>query len=175
MIEPTIRIVGVTKRFPGVTANDDVTLEIAEGEIHAVLGENGAGKTTLMNILYGLYQPDRGDIFIRGRRVNFSSPRDSIKHGVGMIHQNFMLVPTFTVAENIVLGTSSPGSRIVLDTKRAEEQVREISRRFGLAVEPRAYTWQLSVGAQQKVEILKLLYRGAEILILDEPTAVLAP
>ncbi len=175
MTEAAIRMVGVTKRFPAVTANDDITLEIAEGEIHALLGENGAGKTTLMNILYGLYQPDRGDIFIRGRRADFSSPRDSIKRGIGMIHQTFMLVPTFTVAENIVLGTYSPGSSVVLDARRAEEQVREISRRFGLTVEPRAYTWQLSVSAQQKVEILKLLYRGADILILDEPTAVLAP
>ncbi len=175
MTEVAIRMVGVTKRFPEVTANDDITLEIAKGEIHALLGENGAGKTTLMNVLYGLYQPDHGDIFIRGHRVNFSSPRDSIKRGIGMIHQNFMLVPTFTVAENIVLGTYSPGSRVVLDARLAEQQVRELSRRFGLVIEPRAYTWQLSVSAQQKVEILKLLYRGADILILDEPTAVLAP
>ncbi len=175
MIEAAIRMVGVTKRFPGVTANDAITLEIAEGEIHALLGENGAGKTTLMNILYGLYQPDHGDIFIRGRRATFLSPRDSITCGIGMIHQNFMLVPTFTVAENVVLGTYSPGSRIVRGAGRAEQQVRELSRRFRLAVEPRAYTWQLSVSAQQKVEILKLLNRGADILILDEPTAVLAP
>ncbi len=175
MPEAAIRIVGVTKRFLDVTANDAITLEIAEGEIHAVLGENGAGKTTLMNILYGLYQPDGGEIFIRGRRITFSSPRDSIAHGIGMIHQNFMLVPTFTVAENVVLGTYASGTRIMRNTRRAEQQVRELSRRSGLAVEPRASTGQLPVSAQQKVEILKLLYRGADILILDEPTAVLAP
>jgi simple sugar transport system ATP-binding protein len=175
MTEAAIRLVGVTKRFPGVTANDAITLEITEGEIHAVLGENGAGKTTLMNILYGFFQPDSGDIFLRGHRITFSSPRDSIARGIGMIHQNFMLVATFTVAENVVLGTYSPGSRVLQDARRAEKQVRELSRRSGLAVAPRAYIWQLPVSAQQKVEILKLLYRGADILILDEPTAVLAP
>jgi general nucleoside transport system ATP-binding protein len=168
-------MVGVTKHFPGVVANDAISLEVAGGEIHALLGENGAGKTTLMNILSGLDQPDRGEIFLRGRREVFSSPRDSIARGIGMIHQDFMLVPTFTVAENIVLGTYSSGRGVILDPRKAETQIREISRRFRLFVEPEALVWQLSVGAQQKVEILKLLYRGADIFILDEPTAVLAP
>lgn len=169
-------MIGMTKRFPGgVVANDDISLEIAEGEIHALLGENGAGKTTLMNILAGLLRPDEGQIFIRGHGVRFSSPRDAFLCGIGMVHQHFMLVPTFTVAQNVILGTQSPHGGIRLDLKSANRRVRDLSRQFGLLVDPEALTAQLSVSAQQKVEILKLLYRGAAILILDEPTASLAP
>ena len=164
---------GVVKAFPGVVANDDVSFDLRVGEIHAVLGENGAGKSTLMNILAGLYRPDAGEILLDGRPVAFNSPRDAIAAGVGMVHQHFTLVPSQTVAENVILGLSQP--RFLLRTGRTEAEVGELAARFGLRVDPRARIWQLSVGEQQRVEILKLLYRGARILIMDEPTAVLAP
>jgi general nucleoside transport system ATP-binding protein len=164
---------GVVKAFPGVLANNDVSFDLRVGEVHAVLGENGAGKSTLMNILAGLYRPDSGEILIDGRPVVFNSPRDAIASGVGMVHQHFTLVPSQTVTENVILGLDSP--RFLLRTGRAEAKVGQLAVQFGLRVDPRAKIWQLSVGEQQRVEILKLLYRGARILILDEPTAVLAP
>jgi simple sugar transport system ATP-binding protein len=157
-----------------VVANDHVSLKVQAGEVHALLGENGAGKTTLMRILYGLYQPDEGEILLDDRPVRLQSPADSIHHGIGMIHQHFMLVPTLTVAENVALGL--PSSRgVLLDTDRVAERIRELATSYGLQVDPEAYVWQLSVGEQQRVEILKALYRGAQVLILDEPTAVLTP
>ena len=164
---------GITKRFPGVLANDNVDFAVLEGEIHALLGENGAGKSTLMNMLNGLYRPDEGQILIKDKPVRFGSPRDAIKAGIGMVHQHFMLVPTQTVSENLILGQSSP--RFYINTRELEAQVAELSRQFGLAVDPQAKIWQLSVGEQQRVEILKMLYQGAKILIMDEPTAVLTP
>src|SRR3989454_6812346 len=167
---------GITKRFPAVVANDHVDFEAAEGEVHALLGENGAGKTTLSNILTGLYRPDEGEIFLFGRRAEFGSPRDALDAGIAMVHQHFRLVSPFTVAENVVLGDHRDVGRSFLLRQRAiEERVEDLSRRYGLAVEPRARIWQLSVGEQQRVEILKALYQDARILILDEPTAVLTP
>ncbi len=165
---------GITKRFPGVLANDHVDFELRKGEIHALLGENGAGKTTLMNIIYGLYEPDEGEIFLDGKRVEIRTPKDAIAHGIGMVHQHFMLIPVFTVAENIMLGAETSRGA-VLDRRRVAEQVRELSKRYGLDVNPEAYVRELPVGVQQRVEIIKALYRKAEILILDEPTAVLTP
>jgi ABC-type uncharacterized transport system ATPase subunit len=165
---------GITKRFPGVVANADVSFEVAAGEVHALLGENGAGKSTLMRMLYGLYRPDEGDIYINGRRQVFLSPADAIRAGIGMIHQHFMLVPTLTVAENVALGLkSSREPRLDLDVVSA--RFRELSRGYGLKVDPLATVSHLSVGEQQRVEILKALYRGASLIILDEPTAVLTP
>ena len=164
---------GIVKAFPGVLANDEVSFDLRVGEVHAVLGENGAGKSTLMNILAGLYRPDGGEILLDGRRVVFNSPRDAIAAGVGMVHQHFTLVPSQTVTENVILGLASP--RFLLRTSRAEAEVGRLAKQFGLRVDPGAKIWQLSVGEQQRVEILKLLYRGARILIMDEPTAVLAP
>ena len=164
----------MTKRFPGVVANDHVDFELAKGEVHALLGENGAGKSTLMNILYGLYHPDEGEIRLNGEPVRIDSPREAIDLGIGMVHQHFMLVPVMTVAENIVLA-AEPTSGPFLDLETAEKRVAELSERFGLAVRPDARIESISVGQQQRVEILKALYRGAEILILDEPTAVLTP
>ncbi len=167
---PAVRVSGITKRFPGVVANEDVHFEVRRGEIHALLGENGAGKSTLSNVLTGLYQPDEGEIHVGGRPVAFGSPRDAIDAGIGMVHQHFRLVPSFTVAENVALGESgrfSPGDY--------ERRVRELSARHGLEVDPSARVWQLSVGEQQRVELLKVLARGADVLILDEPTAVLTP
>jgi simple sugar transport system ATP-binding protein len=166
---------GITKRFPGVVANDGVDFDLRKGEVHALLGENGAGKSTLMNILYGLYHTDEGEIFLQGRKVRFGSAKDAIDRGIGMVHQHFMLIPVMTVAENIVLEVEPTRAGVLLDYDAAAERVREISRRFGLAVEPTALVENISVGQQQRVEILKALYRGAEILILDEPTAVLTP
>jgi general nucleoside transport system ATP-binding protein len=163
----------ITKRFPGVIANEDVTFAAREGEVHALLGENGAGKTTLMNVLCGLYRPDSGEIIIKGQPQEFNSPRDAILAGVGMVHQHFMLIPSQTVAENIILGLNNVD--YFLDMRKIEEEVARIGQRYGLSVNPRAKVWQLSVGEQQRVEIIKLLYRGAQILILDEPTAVLTP
>jgi simple sugar transport system ATP-binding protein len=163
----------IVKRFPGVLANDDVNFELREGEIHALLGENGAGKSTLMNILAGLYLPDGGSVYIKGNQVEFSSPKDAIEAGIGMVHQHFMLVPTQTVTENILLGLDEPRFRMQLSNY--EKNVSYIGEQFGLNVDPKAKIWQLSVGEQQRVEILKMLYRGADILVLDEPTAVLAP
>jgi simple sugar transport system ATP-binding protein len=166
---------GITKRFPGVVANDGVDLELREGEVHALLGENGAGKSTLMSVLYGLYQPDAGELLRSGRPVSLRSPSDAIALGIGMVHQHFMLVPVFTVAENILLGVEAVRRLGVLDTRRARAEVRALSERYGLEVDPDARVDDLPVGVQQRVEILKALYRKAEILILDEPTAVLTP
>jgi general nucleoside transport system ATP-binding protein len=171
---PLLELRGITKRFPGVVANDHVDFELAKGEVHALLGENGAGKSTLMNILYGLYHPDEGEIRLEGKPVQIGSPRDAIDLGIGMVHQHFMLIPVMTVAENIVLAVE-PTRGPLLDVDTAEERVRELSAQFGLAVRPEARVASISVGMQQRVEILKALYRGAEILILDEPTAVLTP
>jgi simple sugar transport system ATP-binding protein len=167
---------GITKRFPGVLANDEVDFEAAAGEVHALLGENGAGKSTLSNILTGLYRPDEGTIALYGEPVRFDSPSDAIDAGIGMVHQHFRLVPPFTVAENIILGEHRPEARrFVVNPRRIERDVGGLGERYGVAVDPRARVWQLSVGEQQRVEILKALYREARILILDEPTAVLTP
>jgi ABC-type uncharacterized transport system ATPase subunit len=167
---------GITKRFPGVLANDRVDFEAAAGEVHALLGENGAGKSTLSNILTGLYRPDEGSISLYGEAVRFDSPSDAIDAGIGMVHQHFRLVPPFTVAENIILGEHRPEARsFVVNPRRIERDVAGLGERYGIAVDPRARIWQLSVGEQQRVEILKALYREARILILDEPTAVLTP
>ena len=164
---------GILKEFPGVLANDRVDFALRRGEVHALLGENGAGKSTLMNILCGLYQPDAGDIRLDGEPVQFNSPRDAIAHGIGMVHQHFMLVGPQTVAENVILGLRAP--RFLLNLPKVEQEVAALSRQYGLKVDPCAHIWQLSVGEQQRVEILKTLYRGARILIMDEPTAVLTP
>src|SRR5579862_1528964 len=167
---------GITKRFPGVVANDRVDFEAAVGEVHALLGENGAGKSTLSNILTGLYRPDEGGILLYGNQVEFQSPRDALDAGIGMVHQHFRLVEPFSVAENVVLGDHrGEGQSFRLRRRAIERYVSEISARYGLHVDPRARIWQLSVGEQQRVEILKALYREARILILDEPTAVLTP
>jgi simple sugar transport system ATP-binding protein len=165
-----VSMVGITKRFPGVIANDNVNLELAKGEVHALLGENGAGKSTLSNVLTGLYRPDAGEITVDGKRVEIASPGHAIELGIGMVHQHFRLVPTFSVAENIVLG--QPGR---YQRAEAERQVRELGERFSMPVNPSAKVWELSVGEQQRVEILKSLARNAKVLILDEPTAVLTP
>ncbi len=164
---------GITKRFPGVLANDGVDFTLRQGEIHALLGENGAGKSTLVNILTGLYHPDSGSIAVDGRPVSFRSPGDAISNGIGMVHQHFMLVPTQTVAENILLGLDKP--RFIMKMAGQEREIGALGERYGLRVDPGAKIWQISVGEQQRVEILKILYRGARVLILDEPTAVLAP
>jgi simple sugar transport system ATP-binding protein len=164
----------IRKEFPGVVANDGVSFDVRRGEVHALLGENGAGKSTLMNILYGLYRPDGGEIRVNGKPVSFSSAREAIQAGIGMVHQHFMLIPVMSVAENIVLGVE-PRAHLLLDEKRADERVRELSSRFGLAVDPDALVSDITVGQQQRVEILKALYRDADLLILDEPTAVLTP
>ena len=167
-----VRMEGIVKRFPGVTANDHVNFEVRAGEIHALLGENGAGKTTLMNILYGLYRADEGGIYIRGERVKIRSPRDAIKLGIGMVHQHFMLVRSHTVAENMALGLMQG---FLLNLKEVKRRIAELSEQYGLKVDPGARIWQLSTGEQQRVEILRVLLRGADILILDEPTSVLTP
>jgi simple sugar transport system ATP-binding protein len=150
---------GITKRFPGVLANDHIDLTLEEGEIHALLGENGAGKTTLMNILYGLYQPDEGEILVRGKSIDVHSPSDAIASGVGMVHQHFMLVPVFTVTENVMLGDEDVKTGGVLNRKQAAEKIRQISEQYGLQVDPDSYVKDLPVGVQQRVEIIKLLYR----------------
>jgi len=164
---------GITKRFPGVLANDQVDFEAAPGEVHALLGENGAGKTTLMNVLTGLYRPDEGEIRIHGKPVEFHSPRDALNAGIGMVHQHFRLVETLTVAENMTLGWHTP--RFWLGARVGRRQVRDVSESLRMAVDPDARVWQLSVGEQQRVEILKAVFRGSRVLILDEPTAVLTP
>ncbi len=169
-----IEMCNIVKRFPGVLANDRVCLDVDAGEVHALLGENGAGKSTLMRQLYGLYQPDEGQILIDGKLQVFHSPADAIRAGIGMIHQHFMLVPTLTVAANVALGLRSTREP-VLDLDRVSERIRELAQAYGLKVDPGAYVWQLAVGEQQRVEILKALYRGAKFIILDEPTAVLTP
>jgi ABC-type uncharacterized transport system ATPase subunit len=168
-----VELHGIVKRFPGVLANDEVDFDLRVGEVHALLGENGAGKSTLMNILDGLYQPDAGEIRIGGQLVSFRSPRDAIAAGLGMVHQHFTLVASQTVTENILLGLDQP--RFRLDLARYESDIGRLAEEHGLRVDPRARVWQLSVGEQQRVEILKMLYRGARVLIMDEPTAVLAP
>jgi simple sugar transport system ATP-binding protein len=164
----------VTKRFPGVLANDSVDFDLRKGEIHVLLGENGAGKTTLMNIIYGLYDADTCQMFLNGEQVNIRDPNDAIARGIGMVHQHFMLIPVFTVAENIMLGAETTRG-LTLDRRGVVAQVRELSQQYGLEVDPEAYVSDLPVGVQQRVEIVKALYRKADILILDEPTAVLTP
>jgi simple sugar transport system ATP-binding protein len=172
---PILELRGITKRFPGVLANDHIDLDLNQGEILALLGENGAGKSTLMNILYGLYQPDEGEIIVRGKKLTVHSPNDAIDAGVGMVHQHFMLVPVLTVTENVMLGVESLRGGVFLDRRKSAARIREIAEKFGLAVDPNSYIKDLPVGVQQRVEIIKLLYRSADILILDEPTAVLTP
>ena len=170
----SLELRGISKRFPGVLANDHVDFDVRSGEVHALLGENGAGKSTLMKILYGMYRPDDGEIRLDGKPVAIASPTDAINLGIGMIHQHFMLVPTLTVAENVALGL--PSSRGPLtDLDRVSKRIVELAKIYGLKIDPDAYVWQLSVGQQQRVEIIKALYRGAALLILDEPTAVLTP
>jgi ABC-type uncharacterized transport system ATPase subunit len=164
---------GIVKRFPGVLANDHVDFELRGGEIHALLGENGAGKSTLMSVLAGLYKQDAGVINVKGNPVEFSSPRDAISAGIGMVHQHFMLVPSQTVTENILLGLNEP--RFFMRLREYDKKIADLGDKYGLKVDPRAHIWQLSVGEQQRVELLKMLYRGADVLVMDEPTAVLAP
>lgn len=173
MAEPVLEMKNITKIFSGIRANDDVNLKLYSGEIHALLGENGAGKSTLMNVLTGIYKPTYGAIFYKGRQVAFKSPRQAVDLGIGMVHQHFRLIPTLTAAENILLGTDE--KKFLVDMPKMEEQVKKCSEQFGLEVSPGAKVWQLSVGEQQRVEIVKLLYRGTEIMILDEPSAVLTP
>ena len=171
-MEYVIEMIGIRKEFPGIVANDDITLQVREGEIHAILGENGAGKSTLMSILFGLYHADRGTIRIRGREVSIKNPNDAFALGIGMVHQHFQLVHNFTVAENIILGKEGG---FVYDIRKASERIKEISERYGLLIEPDMVIEDITVGMQQRVEILKMLYRDADILIFDEPTAVLTP
>src|SRR5262245_47538859 len=166
---------GITKQFPGILANDHVDFELLPGEVHALLGENGAGKSTLMNILYGLYKPDEGEIRLNGKRVVFTSAKDAIEAGIGMVHQHFMLIPVMTVAENIVLGTEPRKDGVLLDEGAAERRVDELAKTFNFQVDPRALVETITVGQQQRVEIMKALFRNADVLILDEPTAVLTP
>jgi general nucleoside transport system ATP-binding protein len=173
-LEYVIEMLNIRKVFGNFVANDNITLQLKKGEIHALLGENGAGKSTLMNVLFGLYQPDGGEIRVKGKKVKITDPNVANELGIGMVHQHFMLVDTFTVTENIILG-SEPKKGGTIDIKRAEQEVRELSERYGLAVDPTAKIADISVGMQQRVEILKTLYRGADILIFDEPTAVLTP
>jgi ABC-type uncharacterized transport system ATPase subunit len=170
---PMVEMMGITKNFSGVAANDRIRFAVDSGEIHALLGENGAGKSTLMSVLTGLYRPDQGEIKIKGRKVELTSPRDAVRRGIGMVHQHFKLVQPFTVAENIMLGLS--GVKQVYDLKAIEREILNCSTTYGLTIDPQARIWQLSVGEQQRVEIVKMLFKGAEILILDEPTAVLTP
>lgn len=164
---------GIVKKFPGVIANDNINFYVKKGEIHALLGENGAGKTTLMNILYGLYKPDQGEIYVYGERADIKSPRDAIRYGIGMVHQHFTLVPPFTVTENVILGYE--GNSFILNLKAAKNKIKKLIEQYKLGLDPDTKIWQLSVGERQKVEILKVLFRAAKILILDEPTAVLTP
>lgn len=172
---PVLELRAISKAFPGVLANDHVNIDLREGEIHCLLGENGAGKTTLMNILYGLYKPDAGEIFVRGKKVEIHGPNDAIARGIGMVHQHFMLVPVMTVTENVMLGVEEKRHGVFLDRAKVAKRIREISELYGLEVDPDAYIKDLPVGTQQRVEIIKVLYRQADILILDEPTAVLTP
>ncbi|MBQ7895168.1 MAG: ATP-binding cassette domain-containing protein, partial [Oscillospiraceae bacterium] len=174
MNTPVIEMRDIVKKFGDFAANDGIQLTVHKGEIHAILGENGAGKSTMMNQLYGMFKPTSGDILVNGKKIEMNNPRDAIKAGIGMVHQHFMLVQPFTVTENIVLGTE-PTKGIALDMKEARERVVEISQRYGLSIDPDAKIEDISVGMQQRVEILKALYRGADILILDEPTSSLTP
>lgn len=170
-----LELQGITKRFPGVLANDKISITLREGKILALLGENGAGKSTLMNILYGLYKPDEGKIIVRGKEVDIQGPNDAIAQGIGMVHQHFMLVPVMTVTENVMLGVEPVKNGVFLDQEKVANRIKEISNQYGLEVDPHAYVKDLPVGIQQRVEIIKVLYRQADILILDEPTAVLTP
>ena len=172
---PVLELKGITKRFPGVLANDHIDIKLDKGEILALLGENGAGKTTLMNILYGLYKPDEGEIFINGKKVEITSPNDAIQSGIGMVHQHFMLIPVFTVTENVMLGAENTFPGGFLDRKKAADRIRAISDLYKLNIDPDILIEDLPVGLQQRVEIIKLLFRNADILIMDEPTAVLTP
>ena len=172
--QPLVEMAGITKRFPGVIANEAVDFDIRPGEVHTLLGENGAGKSTLMNVLYGLYHADEGEIRLRGKPTIINSPSDAIENGIGMIHQHFMLVPTLTVAENVALGLPS-ARRLLQDLKPVQERIRELSETYGLHVDPDAFIWQLAVGERQRVEIMKAIYRDVSVLILDEPTSVLTP
>jgi simple sugar transport system ATP-binding protein len=174
-MEPILELRGITKRFPGVLANDQIDITLNEGEIHALLGENGAGKTTLMNILYGLYEPDEGEVYVRGVPLEVDEPGDAIAAGIGMVHQHFMLIPVFTVTENVMLGDEQVRYADLLDRKRGAAEVSRLSEQYGLTVDPEVHVRDIPVGVQQRVEIIKLLYRKADILILDEPTAVLTP
>ncbi len=174
-MDPILEFKNVTKIFPGVIANDHISFSLQKGEILALLGENGAGKSTLMNVLYGLYQPDEGEIYINGEKVSFHSPSDAIQKGIGMVHQHFMLVPVFNVAENVMLGKEDTKFGGILDQEKTANAIRKISRDYKFEVNPYDYVKDLPVGVQQRVEIIKLLFRGAEILIFDEPTAVLTP
>ena len=167
-----VKMQGIVKNFGSFPANDQISLDVVEGEVHALLGENGAGKSTLMNILYGLYQPDQGDIYLQGEKVRVHNPSDAIRLGIGMVHQHFMLIPALTVAENIILGMDRG---LALNLDKACREIQQLSREYGLDVEPRVKVWQLTVGQQQRVEIVKALFRKAKVLILDEPTAVLTP
>ena len=173
--ELVLEMRGIRKEFPGVVANDDVSLDVRRGEVHALLGENGAGKSTLMNILYGLSSPDAGEIRLHGKPVSFGSASDAIEAGIGMVHQHFMLIPVMTVAENVVLGTEPVKDGVLLDEAAAERRVVDMAKTFKFAVDPAALVQDIGVGQQQRVEIMKALYRNADILILDEPTAVLTP
>src|SRR2546426_5535424 len=175
VVAPAIEMRGITKRYPGVVANDHVDLVVRPGEIHALLGENGAGKSTLMNILYGLARPDEGEILLDGAPVRIANPADAIARGISMVHQHFMLVPVLTVAENILLGEETMANPIFIDRGEANRRIRELGARFGFEIDPEERVGRLSVGWQQRVEILKALYREARILVLDEPTAVLTP
>ena len=170
---PLLRLDGITKRFPGVLANDSVDFDVRAGEIHALLGENGAGKSTLMKILYGLYNQDEGQVFLAGEQADIARPSDAIQAGLAMIHQHFMLVPTLSVAENVALGLTD--SSFLMDTSSVGDRISELSAQYGLAVDPESNVWQLAVGERQRVEIIKALYRECRLLILDEPTAVLTP
>jgi ABC-type uncharacterized transport systems, ATPase components len=172
---PVLELRGITKSFPGVLANDSINLSVEKGKILALLGENGAGKTTLMNILYGLYKPDKGQIFINGEEATIQNPSDAIARGIGMVHQHFMLIPVMTATENVMLGVEPIRYGIFLDKSKVAKRIQEISKQYDLEVDPNVYISDLPVGAQQRVEIIKVLYRQADILILDEPTAVLTP
>ncbi|RTZ91333.1 MAG: heme ABC transporter ATP-binding protein [Deltaproteobacteria bacterium] len=173
MAEIVVALKNITKRFPGIIANDKVNFDLRRGEIHTLLGENGAGKSTLMNILDGIYQPDEGEIFINGKKVEIKNPSDAMRLGIGMIHQHFMLVESLTVLENVILGLAGQG--LYVNKKEISRKIDEVSQRYNLCIDPSTKIWQLSVGEQQRVEIIKTLFRGAQILILDEPTAVLTP